>query len=467
MNREELLRLLDLGGKDAATTPGAEVLAIRSVPAEEEKVASPTVLEIDAWGLRRGRELLDESERLKKLNLGEHAVADFHAAAFDPDPRVLPACTDRRRHAFLIQLLETPEFQSLHTATRLDATASEIAAVAFAEQFATLPRKEGQEDSEDADGGTGRDGLDGEMETLRAVGRAVVRATEEVQECHEAAASLGMGPGLPGSNDPQGIAELFRRVRGNPVLRRICDLAGRYRRLAQSRQRRKVSHGLDDLVGVEPDGDLGRLLPSELAKLALPEFELDALRRVVERQALCRAYQASEPVARGPILVSLDESGSMQGSKIETGKALALALAWIARQQGRWVGLLAYSGDSGERLLPLAPGRWDEAGLMDWLCAVIGRGSNLDVPVREMPRVYQQLKAPPGDTDVIFITDCLCRIPEPIRESFLHWKQTVKARLITLVIGSTPGDLARISDEVHLVPSLAASEPAVERVLSI
>jgi uncharacterized protein with von Willebrand factor type A (vWA) domain len=47
----------------------------------------------------------------------------------------------------------------------------------------------------------------------------------------------------------------------------------------------------------------------------------------------------------------------MAGDKVHTAKALALALAWIARQQKRWCGLVAYSGDSGERLLALPPGR--------------------------------------------------------------------------------------------------------------
>lgn len=464
MNRDDLLKMLDLGGKEA-TAPAGDDLTISPVEVGGPEVAaSPTALEIDEWGLRRGRELLRESERLGKLGLGEHAVADFHAAAFDPDPQLLPACEDQRRREFLAQMLQTPEFVSLHAATMLDATASEIAVAAISEQFAALKQKEDRKEEKSAEE---KDELDREMETLRAVGRAVSKATEDVEECHEAASALGMGPGSPGSNDPRAVAELFRRVRSNPVLRRICDLAGRYRRLAQSKQRRKTTHGLDDFVGVEPDGDLGRLLPCELARLGIPEFELDTLRRIVERQALCRAYQSSEPVAKGPIIVSLDESGSMQGSKIETGKALALALAWIARQQRRWIGLCAYSGDSGERLLPLPPGRWEEAKLMDWLCEFIGRGSSLDVPVREMPRIYQQLKAPVGDTDVIFITDCLCRIPQEVQKHFLEWKQSVKARLITLVIASSPGDLAHVSDEVHVVPSLAVSEAAVGRVLSI
>ena len=159
------------------------------------------------------------------------------------------------------------------------------------------------------------------------------------------------------------MAALFRRVRADPGLRRICDLAGRFRRVAQSKQRLKTGHGLDDVVGVEPGGDVGRLLPSELAKLMVPELELDALRRVVEGQALCREHHAVEPVGKGPVIVCVDESGSMSGEKVHTAKALALALAWVARSQRRWCGLVAYSGDSGERLLALPPGRWDEGRL--------------------------------------------------------------------------------------------------------
>ena len=104
---------------------------------------------------------------------------------------------------------------------------------------------------------------------------------------------------------------------------------------------------------------------------------------------------------------------------------------------------------------------------MDWLCEFLGGGSSLDVPVEEMPRYYQQLKAPAGDTDVIFVTDCQVRIPEAYENRFSGWKRAVKARLITLVIGGAPGDLARISDEVHLVQALAVTEVAVGRVLSI
>ena len=424
--------------------------------------AGPTALEVDAWGLRRGRDLVAESPRLRAAGTGEYAAADFFCAAFDPDPRLRAGCADPRRHRFLAQLLDTPEYRALHADTRLDDTAAGIATAHFAEQYAALDREEAAGGASSAG-----DALAGEMATLRAVGRAVAAAGEEVAELHEAAGALGRGPGAPGSNDPAAVAALFRRVRGDPALRRICDLAGRFRRVAQSKQRTKAAHGLDDVVGVESGGDVGRLLPAELARLMVPELELDTLRRVVERQALCREHHAVEPVGKGPVVVCLDESGSMSGEKIHTAKALALALAWVARSQRRWCALVAYSGDSGERLLPLPPGRWNEARLLDWLAAFIGKGSDLDVPVRELPRMFAELAAPPGVTDVVFVTDAKCRLPADVRDAFLAWKRAARARLVSLVIDNPPGDLAAVSDEVHQVRTLAPDGDAVGRVLSL
>ena len=347
--------------------------------------------------------------------------------------------------------------------------AAGIAAAHFAEQFARLKKEDTKDHAGGATaGGSGAaDPLGDEMATLRAVGRAVAEADKEVSELHEAAGALGLGPGSPGSNDPRAVAALFKRVRSDPALRRVCELAGRFRRVARSKQRMKASHGLDDVVGVEPGGEVGRLLPVELARLVVPELELDALRRIAERQAACREHHAVEPVGKGPVVVCLDESGSMSGTKIHTAKALALALAWVARLQRRWCALVAYSGDSGERLLPLPPGRWDESKLADWLSAFIGHGSDVDVPVREMPRMYRELKAPTGVTDLVFVTDARCRLPAEVQNHFLEWKRDAQARLVTLVIDNPPGDLAHVSDEVHTVRSLAPDSDAVGRVLSL
>ena len=58
----------------------------------------------------------------------------------------------------------------------------------------------------------------------------------------------------------------------------------------------------------------------------------------------------------GSDFLHVDESGSMEGEKAHTAKALALALAWVARRQRRWCGLVAYS-DALRRLTRYATGR--------------------------------------------------------------------------------------------------------------
>lgn len=457
MDKNDLLKMLDLNGSEALHTDAASLAITSAENAFSPSSHHPTVLDLDEWGMRRGRELLASSERMRTTKLDEHAVADFYGASFEPEPLLRDSSADQQRHEFMKQLVQTPDYRSLHESTKLNSVASEIAAVAFAEQFAALKKEASKS----------KPGSDPEMSTLRAVGKALAKAEEEVEGLKEAAAAMGLGPGMPGANDAAAIARIYRQVRGNASLRRICELAGRYRRLAQSKQRQKTAHGLDDVVGVTLDGDVGRLLPVELAKLTVPELELDVLRRLVERQVMCREHKGVVTVGKGPILVVVDESGSMQGEKVETAKALALAMAWIARRQRRWCGLIAYSGDSGERLLALPAGRWDEGLLAEWLLGFLGAGSSLDVPLQEMPDYYQRIGAPAGQTDVLFITDAVCRVPRDIAERFKSWKTQVRARVLSLVIDSAPGDLEGVSDEIYETRSLGVHENAVGRALGV
>src|SRR5262249_55342807 len=125
MDRDELLKMLDLSGKEI-TQRESRQLAITPSEPKPIKPASPTVLELDEWGLRRGREVLEESERLQQTGLDENAIADCHGVAFEPDPQLKEDCIDPQRRAFLAQLLETPDYHALHESTVLNAAASAL-----------------------------------------------------------------------------------------------------------------------------------------------------------------------------------------------------------------------------------------------------------------------------------------------------------------------------------------------------
>src|SRR5688572_23022133 len=116
MNKDDLFKLLDLSGKDAPQTKEATEAGELSITASDAPTTpvatNPTALDLDDWGIRRGGEVLDESDRLQALGLDEHAIADFFGAAFEPEPKLHDSCVDALRHDFVKQLIDTPEYNA-------------------------------------------------------------------------------------------------------------------------------------------------------------------------------------------------------------------------------------------------------------------------------------------------------------------------------------------------------------------
>lgn len=445
--------------------------------------ASPHALKLDEWDIQKGQHCLDNSPNLQNAGVGADEAADFFGASFLLGPEMNERCVDENRQKFIQEMLNTTDFQQLHNQTKLNTLASEIATtqigVKYAE-FVAETKKEALENQKPGKNGKKKpnDPMAKEMACLSAVADAMKAAQEEVNDFNDMQKAFGCGSGAgdSGNNlDPKSLADMYSQVKNNPILKSICNLAGRYRRVAQSKQRQKVKHGYDDVVGVELSGDVHRMVSSELVRLMDPDLELDVLRRLGENAVMSREQKGADKLAKGPIVVCVDESGSMRGSKIENAKAFALAMTWIAKHQKRWIALVAYSGGQDGNILVIPPNgeqcplAFGSKGLMNWLVHFYGRGTHMDVPLRELPTKYwEAIKAPKGKTDLILITDAICTVPKQMELNFLEWKQREKVRCITLVIGEkSAGDLTRISDELYLVNGINTTEKGVESCLSI
>lgn len=452
MSNNDLLDMLGLADRLPAIGEGGEP---GETAVSELAPPSPTVLKMDAWTEHVGAELAKQWTTDKvRADSEPLSVADCFGACFEPEPRLADNPIDQVRSEFLKTLLDTPEYQALHQHTQLNDVASEIATLGYLAELDALKAEQ-----------PAKPGIPRDMQVLRHVAAGTKTAKDEVDALNDACAACGLGQGAPGSIDAKRVADLYKTIRHNRTVRRICELAGRFRRFAQSRQRLKSLHGHDDMVGVVTDDDLARLLPHELAKLTDDDLELDFLRRFVEKQTMCRDYRAIEPVGKGPIIVIVDESGSMQGTKGETAKAIALAMAWIARQQKRWCALVAFSGGTEGRRLELVPGQWNELDLCWWLEAWLGGGTSLDIPIVEVPRWYPNTD---GKTDMVCITDAIVSAPPEIIQNFQAWKAHVKCRMISVIVDSDDaGDLGKCSDEVHYTSDLGIDCIGVQNALSI
>jgi len=107
--------------------------------------------------------------------------------------------------------------------------------------------------------------------------------------------------------------QLLDRLRNNPKLKRIAELAGRYKRMAFAMQKQQIKHGTDAIHNVVLGDDLGRLLPSESMKLNHPLLKKLFKKALLEKQVLQYEYKGKEKIAKGAIIVCVDSSGSMSG----------------------------------------------------------------------------------------------------------------------------------------------------------
>lgn len=438
----------------------------------KQEILSPTVLRLDEWSVRKGREVFDQSDIVKKsygdflksddLNDLVNMTADFHSASFEPVSELTTKPKNVQLSKYMEALFSTPEFQSLHADTVLDEEMSELATAAFVNGFCkhrVVVATEGE-----------AEGMAGEVARMKAAAEACSGACAEVEQWRDMKQTFGLGGEGSSSFTKMPTAEIrkrFSKIRSNKRLQRICQLAGRYRRMAQACQRRKATHGRDEHAGVSLGGEIESLLPSELSLLANPDTELIVMRRIVERTAMIREFRKIEKVAKGPIVVVVDESGSMNGEPIACAKAIALSLYWIARHQKRWICLVGFSGGTEGNFLPIGTdeNRMDE--LMEWLEHFYSGGTTLDVPLDVLPKRWAEFGLPKGKTDVVMITDACVSVPEKLEKSFLVWKKEQEAKCQVIVIGDEPGDLTKVCDSCFRVSDLGIEQEAVGSVLSI
>lgn len=474
-----------------------EGVKVDDAPADPGVPPAPTALRLDGWGISRGENLLEASDRLSKFaSLGAedearvNAAADFYGAAFNVEPELNHACVDRQRHQFMEALMGQPEYAALHSSTFLDDDASTIAAVAFAQQYEELTlererraeqKKKDERDPRKPKKDKGDEEMEDAMACAAAAAKACEAASEEVAEHNDSRDACGMGPGGPGKSSPDRMAQYFQRVKNSAQLKKIIALAGRYRRAARGKQMNKTRHGYDDMVGIDLSGDLARAVPAELAKYSHRLLRMDFLRRLVERQLLSRDWRTVEPQDKGPVWICVDRSGSMSGDKVAQAKALALAMGEIARMQKRWIVLMSFDGQYGKPetltglhsnnhdLVVFPPGRWDPLAMLDWLEGPCKGGSCHDVPVREMPALWNSINPPRGKTDLVFVTDAECALSPADAATFNDWKVREKVKLISLVIGKRQGGetLSCVSDQLFGMPILDVEEEGVSAALSI
>ncbi len=199
----------------------------------------------------------------------------------------------------------------------------------------------------------------------RAVRQGLAEAMAEVGQANDAIKAFGGGydtgfgteNGAGGRNSLSTKEKLViaRQVGKSPKLRQIATVCGRFTRIALQQQKTHVKHPPDEITSITTGCEIERLLPSEVALLADPDLEDLFYLRFAERGLMQYDLIGHEPEGQGPIIIAIDESGSMTtdygGMTGEVwSKAVTLALLSIARLQKRDLAVIHFSGPDDLRL---------------------------------------------------------------------------------------------------------------------
>lgn len=165
-------------------------------------------------------------------------------------------------------------------------------------------------------------------------------AQEAAEEVSRVRSALGAIPGMASvpqahqQSDPRRM-QLAERIATNDMMARVMKIAGRMRRITESSRKVKSLKSVGSVVGVTSGRHLSMMLPSERAMMRSPHFKQRQIMKLVQGQMPQYQMEGKESQGRGPMIVLLDTSGSMDGEPLLWGAAVTISCATIAAKAKR------------------------------------------------------------------------------------------------------------------------------------
>lgn len=315
----------------------------------------------------------------------------------------------------------------------------------------------------------------------QAARRGLSEALQEIEQINEAAEAFGSGAGFGTSSgaasnhrfaDAREKLQLAQQLRQNPKLNQIAAVCGRFNRIAWRQQKSRVRFLPDEIVSITQGRDLARLLPGELALLADAETEDLFYLRFAESSLTQYDLIGHESQGQGPIILALDESGSMNElcgpmTKEVWSKAVMLGLLAIARMQQRDFAVIHFSSATEIRTDFFPKGQASAQEVIACASHFFNGGTVFDEWMDAALKLIGE--AAFQKADCICLSDGVGQVQ---RATLTRWQKTKAEsglRAYSILIGSDEGEetLREFSDAVFCLDDLADDLPALETIFAI
>jgi uncharacterized protein with von Willebrand factor type A (vWA) domain len=192
----------------------------------------------------------------------------------------------------------------------------------------------------------------------------------------------------------------------NDTMKQIASLAGRMFKAFQYEAIPSKCRDPQEIDGVEQGGDVERMLDDEAASMGIdPEVAV----RVSEERAHQYQMAGESTKNRGPLVVAIDESGSMHEHREIWSKACAVALTRVALAEGRAVRIVHFS--TATDVHDVRPGNADDMRMVAE--SHVAGGTDIETAFNvALNQTTLLAKDDKEGADIVFITDGLSSYSE-------------------------------------------------------
>lgn len=474
-----------------------------------EKIYRNSVLNADAFDKRRFNEFLKTSKGLQKLKEnGENEfpyfsqlMGDIWSSFYKTKPRlleeeeILPEL--KANHSFMGKIMSDEGFKQTKKTTTFDDVSSALFTVSFGEKvlewikerkqnkddfektvnniMQNLQQEQEQNQQENVYKNHGNEKqlinqinqmneiLQNELSSSNIqemIKQGIKETNEQKNSLKDLLNGIGSGNGeveIQKVPTRERIA-LAEKLKDNKKIKEIAEWAGRFKQIARSKQKVKHKESIER-SGISMGNEVERILPMELSMQSFPSAKLDFLRRFAEGQVMMYDKKGKDSLGKGPIILCLDQSGSMKTLELQS-KGFALAIMAIAKKQKRDFAYIPFSTSAKVHLFK--KGKISVKEMTEIAESFKSGGTNFYHPLKKALNLIIESRF--KDADIIFVTDGDATLPYEFIEKFNKVKRQKKFGMKTILIGFDAKDesLKPISDEIIHANDFMEADKAFE-----
>lgn len=293
----------------------------------------------------------------------------------------------------------------------------------------------------------------------QAMQEATKQALDDVKEMDEFMNSWGIEPGGDNRISVDECKNALERIRGNKELNELTKILGQFRSIAKNNLKQKSKGEGGVLKDVKTGNDIIRMLPSEKGLLGNKTTKSLFRKKFSEKQCLQYEVENRKRKGMGPIIIAIDSSGSMGGSRISWAKAVALAILEVSSKQKRNTYIFFFDRTvKTNRTWVFEKGATKPSDIIDIAEVGASGGTNFETPVIKAMEIINKEKGF-KKADITFITDGDCSISSYYEEELIKQKKAKNVKIQTIIINMgghcSMAGVEHWSDSVRTVSSLA------------